>query len=332
MSATRDVGLNRRYGLGTFSDRGGDAFAAVVVDGRVVRVDELLGTRGGTVAALLADWERSEPVLQDAVNALAAEAGAPLHDARPLVPVHPPGQLFCAGANYKQHVKQLIKARGVIPTGDIDPEQLEAQLEAGLAERARTGTPYVFLGLATAMSGAQDDIVLPSGSEQIDWELELAVVIGKRARRVSRDEALDYVAGYTISNDITLRDRVYRPDMPTIGTDWLSGKSAPTFFPTGPWITPARHVDPGDLRITLSVNGEIMQDESTSDMLFDVARLIEHVSSVSELVPGDVLLTGSPAGNGAHYDRYLKPGDLVRGEITGLGTLTNLCVAEGARA
>ncbi|MBJ7518301.1 MAG: fumarylacetoacetate hydrolase family protein [Solirubrobacteraceae bacterium] len=326
-------GPPRPYGLGTFCNDDVPPFAGVVVDGRVVPVAEVLASSDDlSVRGLLERWDDVEPVLQRAVDALPDGRGTELDGFRPLPPIQPPGQLFCAGANYKQHVKQLLMARGVVPTGDVDPAELERQLDAGLDERARSGMPYVFLGLPRSMVGAYDDVVLPEHAHQIDWELELAVIIGAPARNVTRDGALAYVAGYAVSNDVTLRDHVFRPDMPTVGTDWLSGKSAPTLFPIGPWITPARHVDPGELRLTLRLNGEPMQDESTADMVFDVARLIEHVSATCQLLPGDVLLTGSPAGNGAHYGRYLVPGDVMEGEITGLGVIRNVCVAEGAIA
>jgi 2-keto-4-pentenoate hydratase/2-oxohepta-3-ene-1,7-dioic acid hydratase in catechol pathway len=146
-------------------------------------------------------------------------------------------------------------------------------------------------------------------------------------RRVPRRDALSYVAGYTIVNDITARDRVFRPDLPGIGTDWLAAKNAPTFLPAGPWLVPAAFAgDPMKLRITLSLNGEVMQDESTADMIFDVARLIEHTSSIATMLPGDLLLTGSPAGNGASRGRFLRPGDVMEGAITGLGRQRNRCV------
>jgi 2,4-diketo-3-deoxy-L-fuconate hydrolase len=170
--------------------------------------------------------------------------------------------------------------------------------------------------------------VLPRRGERHDWELELAAVIGRRARYVTEEDALDHVAGYTIANDLTTRDLVHRPDLAAIGSDWVRGKNAPTFLPTGPWIVPAQFVDdPMDLRITLRLNGETMQDESTGDMIFGVARLVSYASSLVELRPGDLLLTGSPAGNGTHYDRFLRTGDVIDAEITGLGRQRNRVVA-----
>ena len=128
---------------------------------------------------------------------------------------------------------------------------------------------------------------------------------------------------------MTTRDALIRPDTRALGLDWLAGKCAPTFLPTGPLLVPAAHAgDPMAMRITLKVNGRTMQDESTEDMLFDVAALIAHISEVSELRPGDLVLTGSPAGNGAHHGVFLKPDDVMEGSITGLGLQRNRCVAE----
>jgi 2-keto-4-pentenoate hydratase/2-oxohepta-3-ene-1,7-dioic acid hydratase in catechol pathway len=243
----------------------------------------------------------------------------------------PSGQLFQAGANYKQHLVELMSAGKERVHHLMDDDARAAGLES-LDERAREGVPYVFLGLPHSVCGAEDDLVLPRAVEKPDWELELAAVIGTVARNVSREEALDVIAGYTICNDITARDHVFRPDIPGIGTDWLAGKNWPGFFPIGPYIVPSAHVgEPMDLRITLRLNGEVMQDASTADMMFDIARLIEHASSIAELRPGDVLLTGSPAGNGVHHGRFLRPGDLIESEITGLGRQRNRCVAEAAR-
>jgi 2-keto-4-pentenoate hydratase/2-oxohepta-3-ene-1,7-dioic acid hydratase in catechol pathway len=179
------------------------------------------------------------------------------------------------------------------------------------------------------MVGAHDDVILPSDCAQPDWELELAAVIGRPARRVDRAHALEHVAGYTICNDVTARDALIRPDTRSLGLDWLAGKNSPTFLPTGPLFVPAAHVpDPAALQIVLKVNGQTMQDESTADMVFDVAALIQFISNVAELRPGDLVLTGSPAGNGASHGVFLKPGDVMEGSISGLGTQRNRCVAE----
>lgn len=316
------------FGIGTFATPDGQTFAGVVVDERVAPLDPVFG-EGITVRGLLADWDANLSSMQDAAEHLGAGKGASLgvDDVRPLPPVWPPGQLFCAGANYRQHVAQLVAASQETNSGET-PDTAYARTLNEMDERGRSGQPYVWVGSGNAVSGAEDDVILPSGSQKHDWELELAVVIGRRARNVAREDALGFVAGYTICNDITTRDRVPRPDIPGVGTDWLAGKNSPTFFPTGPYIVPAAFVDPARVRITLRLNGQVMQDASAGDMLFDISRLIEYVSSVGELLPGDMLLTGSPAGNGAHHGRYLQPGDVMEGAITGLGRQRNRCVAE----
>jgi 2-keto-4-pentenoate hydratase/2-oxohepta-3-ene-1,7-dioic acid hydratase in catechol pathway len=170
--------------------------------------------------------------------------------------------------------------------------------------------------------------VLPARSETHDWELELAVVIGREAFQVTPEQAMEHVAGYTIVNDITTRDLVFRPDMKEIGTDWYRSKNAPGFLPTGPFLVPASAVDSSDLRITLELNGEVKQDSTTADLLFGIPRLISVASQTTALLPGDLLLTGSPPGNGQHWKRYLRDGDVMTGTIEGLGSQVVRCVAE----
>jgi 2-keto-4-pentenoate hydratase/2-oxohepta-3-ene-1,7-dioic acid hydratase in catechol pathway len=281
------------------------------------------------VRSLLESWDESLASLEELAESLAGQEGDNRLDALPtLAPVQPPGQLFLSGANYREHVMELVVAQRLGASG-LSEDELRAEIASQTAEREASGRPYVFIGLPSSICGPHDDVILPRDGEQHDWELELAVIIGRPARNVRREQALDYVAGYTICNDITTRDRVFRPDMPGIGTDWLHSKNAPTFFPTGPFMVPARFIgDPADLRITLRLNGDVMQDASTADMIFGVDRLIEHVSGITEMRPGDMLLTGSPAGNGAHWNRFLRPGDVIEGEISGLGIQRNRCVAE----
>ena len=170
----------------------------------------------------------------------------------------------------------------------------------------RNGEPYFFIGLPACVVGDDETLVLPGYSEVHDWELELAVVIGREAFRVSREDAMSHVAGYTIVNDITTRDYVFRKDMKEIGTDWYRAKNAPGFLPTGPFLVPAPFVDGGDLNVRLELNGQVMQDASTSDLLFDIPALISAASQTMPLLPGDLLLTGSPAGNGQHWKRFLQ--------------------------
>ena len=320
------------FALGTFST-GEAPFAALVVAGRATALARHLGSGETTLRGLIDEWDGSMPRLQELADRLALEEYEhDLEDLRPLPPLEPPGQIFQAGANYRQHVLDLMsgaEARGDASDGltSADRERARAELD----KRLTSGRPFVFLGSANCMIGAHDDVILPFDSQQHDWELELAAVIGRRARRVSREHALEAVAGYTICNDVTTRDALIREDTRSLGLDWLAGKNAPTFLPTGPLFVPAVHAgDPMDFRITLKVNGTTMQDESTSDMVFDVAALVEFISTVAELRPGDLVLTGSPAGNGASHGTFLKSGDVMEGTITGLGTQRNECVAEAS--
>jgi 2-keto-4-pentenoate hydratase/2-oxohepta-3-ene-1,7-dioic acid hydratase in catechol pathway len=238
--------------------------------------------------------------------------------------------VFQSGANYRQHVIDLHVAHRA-PDDDRPEEERRAEAAQIMDRRAAEDLPYVFIGLPSAITGPYDDVVLPAWAEKPDWELELAAVIGRPAHRVSVEEALEYVAGYTIANDLTDRATVFRRDMPQIGTDWLRSKNAPGFTPLGPWIVPTESIaDTGDLRVTLKLNGETMQDESTKDMIFNVARMVSYASGTARLLPGDLVLTGSPAGNGMHWGRLLRDGDVMEGSVTGLGTQRTRCVAEDA--
>ena len=302
MAAGTSFALGRFRAHTDFGPRADD-FTGVVVGSDVAPLAALFPA-APDLDALLAGWPTQLKLLSDVVDE--ARAGRrwaglarPVTDFARLAPLRP-GQIFQSGDNYKTHVME---------------------------EQAARGTPYVFIGLASAICGPDDNVVLPDIGTQHDWELELGVVIGTEAYRVGAKDALSHVAGYVIANDLTTRDRVFRPDMPGLGTDWLAGKNAPTFLPLGPWLVPAPFVpDPASLQVTLKLNGETMQDGTTADMIFGVPELIAHVSAITPLRPGDLLLTGSPAGTGAHYGRYLQPGDVMEATITGLGTQRNRCV------
>ncbi|GAA3753793.1 fumarylacetoacetate hydrolase family protein [Salinactinospora qingdaonensis] len=317
------------FALGTFA-AGADTFTGLVSGDQVVELSPaLLGERAGDVAKLLQRWDEVLPLLAD----LARRADLDWRDRSELTTLAPlrPGQVVQSGANYRTHVIDLVAAHRE-PGDERSEEEVRTEAAAMMDRRAAEGEPYLFAGLPSAVCGPYDDVVLPGYSDKHDWELELAAVIGRPAFRVSRDRALDHVAGYTIANDITTRDLVFRRDMPEIGTDWLRSKNAPTFLPLGPYLVPAACVtDPMDLRVRLTLNGQVMQDESTKDMIFDVARLVSAASQTVPLQPGDLVLTGSPAGNGMAWGRLLHPGDVMASTITGLGTQTNRCVAEEQR-
>ncbi|MDW8810238.1 fumarylacetoacetate hydrolase family protein [Streptomyces scabiei] len=314
------------FALGTVSAQGRDPFPALVVPGRrVLDLRAALGAPELTVRTLLEDWDEVLPRLRT----LAADTAGdwmPLDGLRVHAPVEP-RQVFQSGANYRQHVIDLAVAHRS-PDDPRTVEEARTEFAEVMDRRAREDLPYVFIGLPSAITGPYDDVVLPAWAAQPDWELELAAVIARPAHQVLVEEALEYVAGYTIANDLTDRASVFRQDMPGIGTDWLRSKNAPGFTPLGPWIVPAESIaDPGDLRVTLKLNGDTMQDESTKDMLFGVARLVSYISQAARLLPGDLVLTGSPAGNGIHWGRLLQGGDVMEGSITGLGVQRTRCVA-----
>jgi 2,4-diketo-3-deoxy-L-fuconate hydrolase len=273
----------------------------------------------------LSAWAAEDAAFADACTFSAAQVDMPYR----------PGQVFCTGANYKKHVVGLIMGDPSMRTAEHEnqsDEERRARVEAMMDARARA-LPFVFLKLPSCAVGPHDEVVLPSNVEKPDWELELGVVIGKRAHRVSAAEAMDYVAGYAVVNDVTAREHIFRKDGSAIGADWLSGKSFPTFLPFGPMIVPRDQVaDPYALTIRLAVNGKVYQDESTGDMMASIERQIEYLSHRVVLQPGDVICTGSPYGNGSAFGVFLQPGDVMEGTISGvgmtLGTQRNRCVAE----
>ncbi|GAA2213455.1 fumarylacetoacetate hydrolase family protein [Nonomuraea monospora] len=324
------------FALGTFSAAPGPAspgpaspgpaFSGPVFPGLVAGDRVLdLSAHGPTTRALLERWDDVLPLLHEA--ATSAGEWRPLAELRVHAPVEP-RQILQSGANYRTHVIDLAVAHE--PADGRPAERVRAEVAAMMDRRAAEDQPYVFIGLPSSVTGPYDDVVIPSWCTKPDWELELAAVIGRPAFRINPDKALEHVAAYTIANDVTAREVVFRRDMPEIGTDWLRAKNAPTFTPLGPYLVPAAFVgDPGELHVTLKLNGEVMQDESTKDMIFDVARLVSYVSRTVELLPGDLVLTGSPAGNGLHHGRLLRAGDVMEGTITGLGTQRNGCRDEG---
>jgi 2,4-didehydro-3-deoxy-L-rhamnonate hydrolase len=317
------------FGVGTFAGADGGQFPGLVRDDHVHDLRRHFGEHA-TTHALLGDWDASLAQLHVLAAQADPTAGTPLDRLRPLPPVQPAGQLLCAGANYLQHVREVAFSFRK-NSGDSRPDdEIRAEAEEMARRRQEIEDPFIFSALPSAMCGARDDVVLWGPGEQHDWELELAVVIGRAARNVEPADALHCVAGYTISNDISTRDVMHRPDFPM--TDFIMTKSRPTFFPTGPYIVPREFVpEPRRLQIRLSVNGEVMQDESVDDIIYGVEDLVSYASTIAQLLPGDVLLTGSPAGNAGHHgNRWLRPGDLIEGEITGLGRQRNVCVAPSA--
>lgn len=330
------------FALGMFRDRpGAPAFVGIVHDeSQVVPLSSYFAEFADwpaalpeptTLFSLLKDWDTSFAAICRAVatrtptsvvrHCTELETLAPLPEAR---------QLICTGANYRKHVIDLVVAQGAgADTEGMTQEERRVHVTRRVLERAATGIPYAFPKLVSAIAGPYDDIVIPRDAEQFDWELELGVVIGRPAWRVAEAQAASVIAGYLVINDLTRRELVYRPDLKSLGSDWLRSKSGPGFMPMGPYFLPAAFVaDPQQLTLTLKLNGQIMQSESTADMMFSIARQIEYVTSYARLLPGDVLATGSPPGNGMHHGRFLRPGDVLEGHIAGMGTQINRMIAE----
>ncbi|MCR2810932.1 MULTISPECIES: fumarylacetoacetate hydrolase family protein [unclassified Microbacterium] len=268
------------------------------------------------------DWDRLERLVD------ADGPWRPLAEVTLTAPVQP-RHVLQAGANYRTHVIQLIMGGIAKEDRGVAPDVLRARAERVMDARAASGKAIIFLGLAGCVVGADEPLVLPAYSDQHDWELELAVVIGREAFRVTPEAAPAHIAGYTIANDITTRDLVFPGGPGDLGADWFRSKNAPGFLPTGPFLVPARFVDPRDARVVLELNGEVMQDSTTAELIYDVPALVSDASQTTRLFPGDMILTGSPAGNGQHWGRFLRDGDVMTGRISMLGEQVVRCVAAG---
>jgi 2-keto-4-pentenoate hydratase/2-oxohepta-3-ene-1,7-dioic acid hydratase in catechol pathway len=249
-----------------------------------------------------------------------------VHDAarvRTLAPILYPSKILNAAGNYYGHVSE-----------SSTPEEQRKVAEARKKDR---GTPYLFLKPGRgAVVGNGDDILLPRGRDKIDWECELAVVIGRPAKYVSAARAKDYIFGYTIELDMS--DRGGRPGETQPRSDWFVGKGHDTFAPLGPYIVPKEfYANPMNVSQRLTVNGKVMQDSRSSDMIHNIFELIEYGSSIMTLFPGDVVAAGSPAGTGMSRSVraeqiFLKPGDKIVGTIEGIGTLTHTARPDTAAA
>jgi len=265
----------------------GRSFAAAIDGDRAIPLTGVGELGAVTPSSLLAD-----PALDHTQSVPLAEVTL-----RPVIPR--PGKIVCVGLNYLDHVGE---------TGRQLPEY-----------------PVLFTKFVETLTGPRDPIVLPPESAQVDYEGEMAVVIGRAGRRIAADDATRHIAGYTIANDVTMRDYQYKTHQ------WLQGKVWEASTPLGPWlVTPDEVGDAHALDISLTLNGEVMQRASTEQLMFDVPALVSRVSELVTLMPGDVILTGTPGGVGYRRDPqvFLSPGDQVVVEISGLGRLVNPVVAE----
>ncbi|MEN3281246.1 MAG: hypothetical protein V7607_2386 [Solirubrobacteraceae bacterium] len=296
------------YFVASVDDRGAGSVAALVVGDRV----HMIPGRP-TVADLLDDWDAALDDIEALLAAGQLDSGVALGEVRLLAPVPVPPNLYMVGANYADHAREMRK----LGPDDPVPKPVEG--------------PFIFLKPTTTVIGDRAEVRLADGSAKVDWEIELAAVIGRRAHKVKVDDALDHVAGYTVSNDISVRDNFRRsPDSePPMTFDWFGQKGWATSLPMGPWLVPARRLrDPGDLALRLTRNGVVEQDSNTSEMIFSVAEQIAYISAIVPLVPGDVICTGTCAGVGMGSGRFLAPGDVMVAEIEGIGRLESPVVAD----
>jgi len=267
----------------------------------------------GTMRSFLNGGETAHEAAQQVQDlATASPEKATTTDAALTAPVPDPPKLLCLAGNYAEHIRE----------------------GGGIALEKEQTTPRVFMKPpSTTIVGPGDAIVIPRNAGWIDWEAELAIVMGRRGKYIDAAEALDYVAGYTIVNDVSERQLVIDKDRePRDGDswfDWLNGKWFDTFAPQGPCLVTSDEItNPDSLRIALRVNGASKQDSSTSHMVFTCAELIEWVSRNMTLEPGDIISTGTPSGVGKARGEHLNPGDTVDVEIEGIGVLSNPVVSE----
>ena len=299
------------YRLVTYAAAAGPR-AGVVIGDEVFDAAKLTGRTGdATVLGLLDDWAAAAERLGKA--APAPGTGERLAGVRLLAPIRWPSAIYCAGANYADHAAEMARLHNRPP--EPDPHTL------GLK-------PWHFIKAGRSTLATPDDTIAISAlSKTMDWEIELAAVIGRTAKNVAVEQALDHVAGYTIANDLSARDMGRRPHVPDTAPfkfDWVAHKNFDGSCPLGPWLVPSRDIpDPQKLGLKLWVNDVLKQDSNTSRMIFTLAEQIEHLSSRITLQPGDVILTGTPAGVGAARPEFLKAGDVVKLWIENIGALTN---------
>jgi 2-keto-4-pentenoate hydratase/2-oxohepta-3-ene-1,7-dioic acid hydratase in catechol pathway len=311
------------YKLLTYADKEQQPRGGILVDEKVFDVTAALNAACSTtfetlsVLDILSDWNKFVPLLDSAAwwatsEGFASDQGVGIESVSLLAPVQYPNAVFGAGANFSDHVEEMRRAFNLAP----EP-----------SPRENDGKPWFFIKSPTRSVVADPDaqIKLPAYGKSVDYEIELAAVIGRPARNVTAAEALDYVAGYTIANDLSARDGLRRTNFSQQSPfhfDWISHKCFDGSCPIGPWITPAEFIgDPQSLKMKLWVNERIRQDGSTSSMIFSVAEQIAFLSSRATLRPGDIILTGTPAGVGAARGEFLQSGDEVRLWIEKIGEM-----------
>ena len=315
------------FKLGSFAASGG-AFAAIVLGDDAIPLTAAAIARKSalasvtTIQGLLDGWDANFAALQELVAFLEKE-GRPgaqkLASLRALPPVVRPGKMFYAAQNFQEHVDEMLRA-GMTPASG--PK---------FTGEKSTSDPYLFLKAPSTLCGAADDIAIPLGLKKIDWEAEIALAIGKPGKRIKAERALDHVAGFMTTNDVSARDLQIRADRPGLRSDWLNGKSHDNFAPMGPFLVPRAFVpDAMNLFIRLTVNGEIKQNGNTSQFIFTPEEQIAYASNILSLESGDIFSCGTCGGVGQGTNTFLKVGDVMETEIEGLGKMRNRMVAESA--
>ena len=317
------------FKLGTFAKSGGKPFAAIVLGddaielGQAQKAYSASGRRSlsaiDSLQSLLDEWDANFATLQEIAAFLGKEGkpgAAKVSSLRPLPPVGRPGKMFYAAQNFQEHVDEMIRA-GMSPKDD-----------QWKGEKAKT-KPYLFLKAPSCLAGANDDIAIPRELNKIDWEAEIGCVIGKPGKHIKAERALDHIAGWMTTNDVSARDLQIRSDRPALRSDWLNGKSHDNFAPTGPYLVPRAFVpDHMKLFIRLTVNGEVKQNGNTSQFIFTPEEQIEYASDILSLQSGDFFSCGTCGGVGQGTNTFLKVDDVMETEIELLGKMRNRMVAE----
>jgi 2-keto-4-pentenoate hydratase/2-oxohepta-3-ene-1,7-dioic acid hydratase in catechol pathway len=284
----------------------GEEIVDVALAANRLGVGDLAGAASGMLA-LIAGGDEALRALADVVARAPDESVMPLDSIELLAPIpRPRKNVFCVGRNYAEHAAESLRAIGQ-----------EVKLPP---------SPNIFTKAVTAVTGPFSNIPFDATvSERIDWEVELAVIVGPGGRRIAREDGMKHVWGYTVLNDVSARDIQNRP-----GVQWFLGKSLDGSCPMGPWIVTADELpDPTDVRLRLLVNGVVKQEDTTAHMLFDIPALLAEISHGTTLEPGDIIATGTPAGVGFARTppEFLRPGDMMESVIEGIGALRNRIVA-----
>lgn len=319
--------MSDAFKLATVSSAGSPSFVALVLGDQAVALRALLPHlpaadnsiapfAAGSVLGLLEDWDRSFETLAASASLLRRDglddprwrgAAASLAALKIHAPIPRPPKMFYAAINYPRPPRP----------GD------EGKKDDGIVRR-----PYMFEKTASCVAGPYDDVAKPEGYDDIDGEVELALVIGRKGKRIPPAHAMEHVAGYMVANDLTVRGFRKPGELPVSGPDWFGSKCHDGFAPLGPFFVPREFVaDCRNLRLTLKVNGELRQDGTTRDMIHSPEAQVAHISNQLTLEPGDIISTGTPNGIGLITGKYIGAGDVIEAEIEGLGAQRNRLVA-----